>query len=350
MKILMKGNEAISAAAIAAGCRAFFGYPITPQNEIVEYMVAKMPEAGGVFVQAESEVAAVNMAYGAAATGVRVMTSSSSPGIALKQEGISYMAGADLPCVFVSVSRAGPGLGGILPAQGDYFQATRGGGNGDYYLPVYAPFSIQEAMDLVYKAFDVADTYRTPVMVLIDGMLGQMMEPVQSISNEQLAISNEKEWAANGNSGVRPRNIVNSLSLKGDVLEQIIQRRFETYEVIKAKETMVDNRVADGDEVALAAYGTPARIVLNAIEILKAQGIKAGLIRPITLWPFPNDVFQSLPASVKNIVVCELSMGQMVEDVKIGVAGTLPVHFYGRSGGMIFEPEEIAGHVAKLLS
>ncbi|MDR2166268.1 MAG: 3-methyl-2-oxobutanoate dehydrogenase subunit VorB [Clostridiales bacterium] len=349
MKILMKGNEAIAAAAIAAGCRAFFGYPITPQNEIVEYMVTKMPAVGGVFVQAESEVAAVNMAYGAAATGVRTMTSSSSPGIALKQEGISYMAGADLPCVIVSVSRAGPGLGGILPAQGDYFQATRGGGNGDYYLPVYAPFSIQEAMDLVYKAFNVADLYRTPVMVLADGMLGQMMEPVLPINNEELIMNNEKCWAANGDSGRGRRNIANSLSLKAEALEEMNLRRFATYEIIRAKEIMVDNRVTDGDEVALVAYGTPARIVLNSIEILKSKGIKAGLVRPITLWPFPYESFQNLPASVKNVVVCELSMGQMVEDVRLGVAGKIPVHFYGRTGGMIFEPEEIAEKVIEVI-
>ncbi|MCL2854143.1 MAG: 3-methyl-2-oxobutanoate dehydrogenase subunit VorB [Defluviitaleaceae bacterium] len=346
-KVLMKGNEAICDAAIRAGCKAFFGYPITPQNEVPEYMTKKLPEAGGVFVQAESETSAINMVYGAAAAGIRVMTSSSSPGIALKQEGISYLVGADLPCVIVSVSRAGPGLGGILPAQSDYFQATRGGGNGDYYLPVYAPFSIQEAMDLVFKAFDVADEYRTPVMVLFDGMLGQMMEPCTPVDKKPGNF--DKKWAANGNSDGRAPNAVSSLSLKGEVLEQMNLRRFKTYDDIKAKETMVDNRVTDGDEVAIVAYGTPARIVLNAIEILKEQGIKAGLVRPITLWPFPYADFANLPASVKNVVVCELSMGQMVEDVRLGVNGKLPVHFYGRTGGMIFEPEEIAEQIKKII-
>ncbi|MCL2350858.1 MAG: 3-methyl-2-oxobutanoate dehydrogenase subunit VorB, partial [Defluviitaleaceae bacterium] len=342
-----KGNEAMCDAALRAGCTAFFGYPITPQNEIPEYMAIKMPEIGGVFVQAESEVAAINMVYGAAAAGVRVMTSSSSPGIALKQEGISYLAGADLPCVIVSVSRSGPGLGGILPAQSDYFQATRGGGNGDYYLPVYAPFSIQEAMDLVFKAFDVADTYRTPVMVLADGMLGQMMEPCTPVDKK--AGEFDKSWATDGNSGARERNVANSLNLKGEMLEEANLRRFKTYDEIKAKEVMVDNRLQDGDEIALVAYGTPSRIVLNAIDILKSAGIKAGLVRPITLWPFPYDTFQNLPTSVKNIVVCELSMGQMIEDVKLGVAGKLPVHFYGRTGGMIFEPEEVAEYVKSRL-
>ena len=343
MKILMKGNEAICDAAIKAGCRAFFGYPITPQNEIPEYMAKQMEKLGGVFVQAESEVAAINMVYGAAAAGVRVMTSSSSPGIALKQEGISYLVGADLPCVIVSVSRSGPGLGGILPAQSDYFQATRGGGNGDYYLPVYAPFSIQEAMDLVIKAFDVADKYRTPVMVLADGMLGQMMEPCSL--PEAINIPEAHSWGANGNSDKRPRNTITSLNLKGEGLEEMNIRRFKTYDTIKQNEVMVDNRVQDGDEVAIVAYGTPARIALNAIEILKEQGIKAGLVRPITLWPYPYDTFQNLPSSVKQVVVAELSMGQMIEDVKLGVAGKLPVSLYGRTGGMIFEPEEVAAYV-----
>ncbi|MCL1998561.1 MAG: 3-methyl-2-oxobutanoate dehydrogenase subunit VorB [Turicibacter sp.] len=347
MKTLMKGNEAICEAAIRAGCTAFFGYPITPQNEVPEYMSLHMPKSGGVFVQAESEVAAINMCYGAAAAGVRVMTSSSSPGIALKQEGISYMAGALLPCVIVNVSRGGPGLGGILPSQGDYFQCTRGGGNGDYFLPVYAPFSIQEASDLMTKAFDTADRYRTPVMVLADGMLGQMMEPVELL--EEKPKLHDKPWAANGNSGKREKNMITSLDLDGAVLEQMNVKRFDTYKEIIEKEVMVDNRVKEGDEVAIVAYGIPARIVLNAIDELAESGIKAGLVRPITVWPYPYDVFQNLPQSVKHILVCELSMGQMVDDVKIGVAGKYPVHFYGRCGGMIFEPEEISGKVKEIL-
>ena len=346
-KILMKGNEAICRAAIMVGCKAYFGYPITPQNEIPEYMSRHMADSGGVFIQAESEIAAINMVYGAAATGVRCMTSSSSPGIALKQEGISYLAGADLPCVIVSVSRGGPGLGGILPSQADYFQATRGGGNGDYFLPVYAPNSVQEAMDLVTKAFKTADQYRTPVMILIDGILGQMMEPVE-IKEYQPDI-NEKPWAANGNSGKRTRNVVNSLNLNAEGLEQANIRRFKTYEEIKQNEVLVDNRLQEGDELAIASYGTPSRIVLNAIDILAEKGIKAGLIRPITLWPFPYDAFNQLPKSVKNVLVCELSLGQMVEDVKLGVLGKCPVHLFGRTGGMIFSSEDIADKALEIV-
>ena len=347
MKTLMKGNEAICEAAITAGCKAFFGYPITPQNEIPEYMSLHMVKSGGAFVQAESEISAVNMCYGAAAAGIRVMTSSSSPGLALKQEGISYLAGANLPCVIVNISRSGPGLGGILPAQGDYFQCTRGGGNGDYYLPVYAPYSVQEATDVIFKAFDVADKYRTPVMVLADGMLGQMMEPVEITAKS--AEKFDKSWAADGNSGKRPKNVVNSLNLNAEGLEAMNLARFKVYDEIKKNEMMVDNRVKDGDEIAIVAYGAPSRIVINAIDQLAAEGIKAGLIRPITLWPYPYDVFQNLPASVKHVLVCELSMGQMIDDVKIGVNGKYPVHFYGRCGGVIFEPSEIADAARKIV-
>jgi len=347
MKILMKGNEAICEAAIVAGCTAFFGYPITPQNEIPEYMSLHMVKAGGAYVQAESEISAINMCYGAAAAGVRVMTSSSSPGLALKQQGISYLAGANLPCVIVNVSRSGPGLGGILPAQGDYFQMTRGGGNGDYYLPTYAPYSVQEATDLMFKAFDLADVYRTPVQIVADGMLGQMMEPVEI--TKRPAINVEKPWATDGNSGKRPKNIVNSLNLAAEGLEQMNLDRFARYDEIKKNETMVDNRVKDGDEIAIVAYGAPSRIVINAIDQLAEQGIKAGLVRPITLWPFPYDVFQNLPSSVKHILVCELSMGQMIDDVKIGNAGKHPIHFYGRCGGVIFEPAEIVAAAAKIV-
>lgn len=346
-KVLMKGNEAICEGALQAGCRAFFGYPITPQSEIPEYMSKNMDSYGGTFIQAESELAAVNMAYGAAATGVRVMTSSSSPGIALKQEGISYMAGADLPCVIVSVSRGGPGLGGILPSQSDYFQATRGGGNGDYFVPVFAPNSVQEANYLVQKAFDTADIYRTPVMLLLDGILGQMMEPVEI--KEYTPIETNKNWVANGDSGNRPRNIINSLNLNATNLEEKNIARFKTYEKIKENEVLVDNRTKEGDEIAIVAYGTPSRIALNAIDTLANEGIKAGLIRPITLWPFPYEVFSNLPSSIKYILVCELSMGQMVDDVKLGVLGKYPVYFYGRCGGIIFSQEEIAQKVREIV-
>lgn len=344
----MKGNEAISEAAIRAGCKAFFGYPITPQNEIPEYMSLKLAQSGGVFVQSESEVAAINMVYGAAGTGVRVMTSSSSPGIALKQEGISYCAGADLPCVIVSIGRGGPGLGSILPSQADYFQATRGGGNGDYNLPVYAPNSIQEATDLVQIAFNTADTYRTPVMVLADGMIGQMMEPVE-IKEIPPVKCDKSTWAANGDSGSRPKNNVSSMNLDGAVLEQDNIARAKVYKKIVENEQRYENTVKDGDTVAIVAYGTPSRIALNAIEDLRAEGIKAGLIRPITLWPFPLKPFDTLPASVKHVLVAELSMGQMIEDVRLALHDRLPVHFYGRSGGMCFEPSDIADKVREIV-
>jgi len=348
MKVLMKGNEAISEAAIQAGCKAFFGYPITPQNEIPEYFSKHMEKSGGIFIQAESEVAAINMVYGAAATGVRTMTTSSSPGIALKQEGISYLCGANLPCVIVNVARCGPGLGGILPAQSDYFQATRGGGNGDYYMPVFAPSTVQECWDYVFHAFNIAEKYRTPSMVLIEGMLGQMMEPLEMKKHDRFSM--DTSWCADGNAGKRPRNTITSLSLYAEVLEQMNIDRFKVYDEIKKNETLVDNQVKDGDTVAIVAYGTPSRIVLNAIEELKADGINAGLIRPITLWPYPYDVFQNLPTSVTDVLVCELSMGQMVEDVRLGVNGKYPVHFYGRAGGVIFEPKEISNKVREILN
>jgi 2-oxoglutarate ferredoxin oxidoreductase subunit alpha len=348
MKVLMKGNDAVAEAAIQAGCRAFFGYPITPQNEIPEYLSQKMEAAGGVFVQAESEVAAVNMVYGAASAGVRAMTSSSSPGMSLKQEGISYLCGANLPCLIVSVARSGPGLGGILPSQGDYFQTTRGGGNGDYYTPVFAPSSVQEAWDLVFRAFDVADKYRTPAMILMDGLLGQMKEPLEMTAIKPAKV--EKPWAANGDlSSGRKRNIVSSINLVAEDLEAMNFARFKVYDEIRRNEITVENGVKDGDTVAIVAYGTPARIALNAIEELAQNGVKAGLIRPVTLWPYPYSVFENLPSSVKHILVVELSMGQMIEDVKLGVAGKYPVHFYGRVGGCIFEPKEITAKVLEIV-
>ena len=348
MKVLMKGNDAVSEAAIQAGCKAFFGYPITPQNEIPEYFSRRMEQSGGGFVQAESEVAAINMVYGAAAAGARTMTTTSSPGMALKQEGMSYLAGANLPCVVVNVARCGPGLGGILPAQADYFQATRGGGNGDYYTPVFAPNTVQEAWDLVFRAFNVAERYRTPVMILMEGMLGQMMEPLEMRKIPPFDM--DRSWCVNGDYGKRGRrNWVTSLSLYAEVLEQMNIDRFKVYDEIRKNETTVESDVKDGDEIAIVAYGAPSRIVRNAVEDLAAEGIKAGLIRPVSLWPYPAEVFQKLPASVKHVLVCELSMGQMVEDVRLAVNGKLPVHFYGRSGGSIFEPEEIEDKVREIL-
>lgn len=335
----MKGNEVVAQAAINAGCEAFFGYPITPQSEVVEYMSANFPEAGGVYVQSESEVAVINMVYGAAACGKRVMTSSSSPGVALMQEGISYMAGARLPAVIVSISRGGPGLGGILPSQSDYTQATRGGGNGDYHCPVFAPNSIQEINDLVHKAFNVAEKYRTPTMILMDGLLGQMMEPVELRSFPAERPDNSS-WAAGKGDNKVKRNIVNSMFLAASSLEANNIVLQETYEEIKKNEVMYEKNVADDDELVVVAYGTASRVALNAIEMLKEKGIKAGLIRPISLWPFPDEAFE-LPESVKAILVVELSMGQMVNDVKLAVNGKLPVYFAGKVGGIVIEPAEV---------
>ena len=348
MKQLMKGNEAMCEAAMNAGCKAFFGYPITPQNEIPEYMSRHFEKkTGGCFIQAESEVSAINMVYGAAAAGVRVMTSSSSPGIALKQEGISYLVGADLPCLIVAVSRGGPGLGGILPGQADYFQFTRGGGNGDYYTPVYAPSSVQEATDLVQKAFNIADKYRTPVMVVADGILGQMMEPVEikDIPIETV----DKSWATTGDTSNREKNIISSMNLAAADLEAKTRARFKRYDEIIANEVMYESTVKERDEIVLVAYGSSSRIARNAMAELNDMGIKAGLVRPITLWPFPDVAFANLPKSVKYILAVELSMGQMVQDVKLAVAGQYPVHFYGRTGGVIFEPAEIVAKATEIV-
>ena len=338
-RILMKGNEAIGEAAIQAGCHHFFGYPITPQNELPAYMAKRLPKEGGVFLQAESEVAAINMVYGAAGCGFRVMTSSSSPGISLKMEGISYIAGAELPCVIVNIMRGGPGLGGIQPSQSDYFQATKGGGHGDYHLIVLAPASIQEAVDLVMEAFDLADFYRTPVMILGDGMIGQMMEPVEF---KQIAKRNlqPKDWATTGAKGRKP-NIINSLYLQPEKLEEHNWRLFKKYEDIKANEIKVETLNMEDAEVAFVAYGTTSRLCFSAMETLREQGIKAGLIRPITLWPFPYDTIKKATEHVKDFIVVEMSTGQMVEDVELAVQGKSKVHFYGRTGGMVPSPEEI---------
>lgn len=347
-KVLMKGNEAIGAAAIKAGCKAFFGYPITPQNEIPEYMSREMAKSGGVFVQAESEVSAINMVYGAAGAGVRVMTSSSSPGIALKQEGITYIAGAELPCVIVDVSRGGPGLGSIQPSQGDYFIATRGGGNGDYRHIALAPASIQEAVDLVMEAFDIADYYRNPVFVLADGMIGQMMEPVEFKETTPRELP-EKDWATDGTKGTRKPNIINSLALDPALLEEHNIKLDKKYKEMEKNEVRVEEYNMDNAEIVLTAYGTTSRVAKNAIELLEAEGIKAGLIRPITLWPFPEQAFRDIPDTVKAILTVEMSMGQMIDDVKIANEGRLPIHFYGRSGGMCPEPQAIVDKVKEIL-
>ncbi len=336
----MKGNEAIAQAAIHAGCEAFFGYPITPQNELIEHMAKHMPRHGRVFVQAESEVAAINMVYGAAGAGGLVMTSSSSPGIALKQEGISYCAGAELGCVIVAISRSGPGLGGILPGQADYHQAVKGGGNGDYRVIVLAPNSVQEAADMVQQAFVLAQKYRNPVMVLADGVIGQMMEPVE-ISKTPIEIL-PKEWAANGNHQQRQhRNIINSLYLNPNELEAHNRKLMEKYKTIAANETQVELINVDHAEIGIIAYGTSSRISLAAIDIAKSQGLDVGLIRLKTLWPFPYKEILEATKHMKFVLVAELSMGQLVQDVKGVLNNIVKVGYYGRAGGNIFQPEEL---------
>lgn len=339
-KILMKGNEAIGKAAMEAGCKYFFGYPITPQNELPEYMSRELPKNGGAFVQAESEVSAINMVYGAAGAGARVMTSSSSPGIALKQEGITYAAGAELPCVVVNIMRGGPGLGGIQPSQSDYFMSTRGGGNGDYRTPVYAPATVQEAVDMVMEAFEVADYYRTPVMVVGDGMIGQMMEPVEFNKPKTRELA-PKTWASVGTKMERKPNIINSLYLDPKSLEDHCINLDAKYKEIEKNETAYEMYKTEDAEIVFVAYGTTSRIVKNTIESLREEGIKAGLIRPKTLWPFPFEAFNQIPEA-KNLLTVEMSTGQMVEDVRLAIEGRLPVHFYGRTGGMIPSPAEIA--------
>ena len=339
-KVLMKGNEALAEAAIRSGCRFFFGYPITPQTEVSAYMAKQMPKRGGTFLQAESEVAAINMVYGAAGAGARVMTSSSSPGISLKQEGISYIAGADLPCVVINIVRGGPGLGGIQPAQSDYFQATKGGGHGDYHLIVYAPSSVQEMADLIGTAFDKADQYRMPAMIIGDGMLGQMMEPVVFPDRSQSAPV-EKPWATTGTGMKRKKNIINSLYLTPDELEDLNNARQKRYETILKEEVRVEEYRTEDAELILVAYGTIARIAMSAVNMLRDEGIKAGLIRPITLWPFPAEAISRRAETAKVFLTVEMSQGQMVEDVRLAVNGKRPVYFYGRNGGMVPDQEAI---------
>lgn len=349
-KILMKGNEAIAESAIRAGCKMFFGYPITPQTELAAYMAKKLPKIeGGVFLQAESEVSAINMVYGAAGAGARVMTSSSSPGISLKQEGISYIAGADLPCVIVNIVRGGPGLGGIQPAQSDYFQATKGGGHGDYHLFVIAPSSIQEIVDLTRHAFDIADKYRMPAMIMGDGMIGQMMEPVEFPEESADTEAVSKPWATTGTGMKRKRNIINSLFLQPDELEKIVFERYERYKQIEENEVMVECVDVEDADIVITAYGTISRIAKNAKQLLAEKGIKVGIIRPITLWPFPKDAFSKAADLKKPILTVEMSMGQMVEDVKLAVDGKTDVHFYGRTGGMVPTPAEIAAEAEKIV-
>lgn len=338
-KVLMKGNEAIAEAAILAGCRHYFGYPITPQTEIAAYMAKKMPKIGGVFLQAESEIAAINMVYGVSSAGKRVMTSSSSPGISLKGEGISYLAGADLPALVVNVQRGGPGLGGIQPSQSDYFQATKGGGHGDFHMIVLAPASVQEMAELTVKGFELADKYRVTSMIMADGTMGQMMEPVEL--DFEVAPPPEKPWATTGTKMSRPHNIVNSLSLVPEELEQFNFERFERYKAIEQNEALYEEYMMDDADICLVAFGIAARVSKNAVNEARKQGIKVGLIRPITLWPFPVAPFEKAAEKVERFISVELSMGQMIEDIKLAVKCKKPVELCNRAGGMIPSPEQV---------
>lgn len=338
-KVLMKGNEAIAEAAIRAGCKMYFGYPITPQTEVAAYMAKRMPKIGGVFLQAESEIAAINMVYGAASAGKRVMTSSSSPGISLKQEGISYIAGSDVPALIVNVQRGGPGLGGIQPSQSDYFQATKGGGHGDYHLIVLAPASVQEMADLTGLAFDLADKYRVPSMLLADGTMGQMMEPV--VLPEEKEIEFKKDWALTGTGMKRKHNIINSLYLNPDELEKVNFERYKRYEEIEKNEVRYESYLTEDADVCVVAFGIAARVAKNAISEARKEGIRVGLIRPITLWPFPSKAIADTVGHVKAYLSVELSMGQMIEDVRLAVECRRPVYLCNRSGGMIPTPDQV---------
>ncbi|OQB23332.1 MAG: 2-oxoglutarate oxidoreductase subunit KorA [Firmicutes bacterium ADurb.Bin182] len=351
-KKLMKGCEAIAEAAIRAGCKFFFGYPITPQNDIPEHMAARLPQIGGCFLQAESEVAAINMVYGAAGAGARVMTSSSSCGISLKMEGITFIAGAELPCVIVNMMRGGPGLGSIQASQGDYFQATKGGGHGDYHMIVLAPASVQEASDIMQRAFDLADIYRTPVMLLADGIIGQMMEPVEFHEQESKRELPEKLWATTGwtPDSCRKRAVVNSLYITNEELDTLNQRLQSRYREIQKNEVTVEEYNTENAEFILCAYGTIARICKSAITLLAGEGVKAGLIRPITLWPFPSDTVKKAAEqeSVKALLTVEISSGQMLEDVRLAVNGRKETAFLGRPGSYLPSAEEIAQTVLRM--
>lgn len=349
-RVLMKGNEVIAEAAIRAGCRNYFGYPITPQTEVMHYMAKKMVQIGGNFVQAESEVAAINMVYGAAAAGFRVITSSSSPGISLKQEGISYIAGAELPAVVVNIMRAGPGLGGILPSQSDYFQATKGGGHGDYHNIVISPASVQELYEMTVEAFNLADKYRNCVFILGDGTLGQMMEPVTFRDVEPI-VEVEKPWAARGRGGLKESHNVTSIYINPDDLEVLNNRLQEKYKVIEANETRWEEVNMDCDpEIVITAFSTCSRIARNVIRQADKMGIKVGMIRPITLWPFPSKVISEAASkpSCKAFLDVELNAGQMIEDVQLAVCGKKPVYFHGRTGGNIPTQKEILDKIIKI--
>lgn len=344
---LMKGNEALAEAAIQAGCDAYFGYPITPQSEVLEYLSREMPKRGRLVLQAESEVSGINMVYGAAGAGFRAMTSSSSPGISLMQEGISYIAGAELPCVIVNVNRAGPGLGTIQPAQGDYFQSVKGGGHGDYRMIVLAPSSVQEMADHVFLGFDLADKYRNPVLILSDGAIGQMMEKVEFHPYIKPGI--DKSWATTGKLKTRERNYITSLFMQPEKMEEHVRRLEQKYSCIKETEVRFEEMNTDGAEYLFVAFGLSARICQKAMEIAGSKGIKAGLLRPITLYPYPDKRINELSEQMKLILSVELNSGQMVEDVRLAVNGRTTVEFFGRSGGMMPTPDSVVDHLENLI-
>lgn len=346
-KVLMKGNEAIAESAIRAGCLFYFGYPITPQTEIAAYMAKRMPKVGGTFLQAESEIAAINMVLGVASTGKRVMTSSSSPGVSLKSEGISYIAGSDVPALVVNVQRGGPGLGGIQPSQSDYFQATKGGSHGDFKKIVLAPASVQEMADLTGKAFDLADKYRMIAMILADGTMGQMMEPVEL--HEPAAISTGgKPWALTGTKNERKHNIINSLYLKPEQLDQVNFDRFEKYKKVEENEVMYEEYRMDDADICIVSFGITARVAKNAIAEARANGVKVGMIRPITLWPFPKDVLLKAADQCKAFLSVEMNMGQMIEDVKLATQCKKPVYLCNRTGGIIPSPDEVLAKIYEI--
>ncbi len=344
-RVLMNGNTALGEAAIRAGCDAYFGYPITPQNELTAYMAANMPAHGRAFVQAESEIAAINMVYGASATGKRAMTSSSSPGISLKQEGISTLAGAELPAVIVNVQRAGPGLGNIAPAQADYFQAVKGGGHGDYHQIVLAPDSVQEMHDLTFTAFELADRYRGPVMILADGRLGQMMEPLELRAPE--TPQTPKPWAATGAIDRSP-NIIRSLYLVEAELEQVVLRMQDRYRIVAEREIRVEERMTEDCDILLVAYGSSSRVCKGALHEARKQGKKVGLLRPITLWPFPTARIRELASQVKTVLVVEMSAGQLIEDVELAVRAQTEVLLVNRLGGFVPTEQDILNRIETL--
>jgi 2-oxoglutarate ferredoxin oxidoreductase subunit alpha len=347
MKVLMKGNEAIAEAAIRAGCDAYFGYPITPQTEVLEYMSRRMPELGRAFVQAESELGAINMVYGAACTGARVMTTTSSPGYSLMQEGISYIAMSFVPCVVVNIMRGGPGLGNIQPSQGDYFQMTKGGGHGDYNLIVLAPSTVQETVDLIVEAFDLAEKYRQPVTVIADGMIGQIMEPVAfpDLKEPQRA---EYPWALTGAKG-RKKNVITSLFLGAENLERENIKLQKIIDEIRASEVRYTEYMMDGAEIVVVAYGTAGRIVQTAVKQARAEGIAVGLFRPISMFPFPYDRLDEIANTARQILVVELSAGQMIEDVRLGTRCRIPISFFGRMGGVVPLPDDVLAAIKKLV-